>query len=414
MKMNNANIKKITLPEKGQTFYWSDDLKGLGIRATPGGLAYVAQRRVNGRTVRQVLGSIGELSPTQAMDKAAKALSEMRSGTDINHAKADREKQLKAQSVTLQQAFEAFLDSRPNLRPHTLRTYHENINRTLADWLDLPLTSITKDMVQKRHHSLSNANGPRGKGTASANQSMRLLRVIFNHAAITYEDANGQPVITDNPVKRLSQISAWNKLQPRDNVIHEDDLAAWYKATMSLENDVLRDYILFLLLTGLRRSECLQLQWSYVDTKKTKVLTLPADITKTGKKRQLPLTDLLLDILERRRSKMVVGNPYIFTGKDGIKHLVEPRCGINAVRKETKLTWSLHDLRRTFATIASRLDISYYKLKHLLGHTVSGDVTGNHYVQVDVETLRPEMQKITDYFRKQMKIDDAPQMVSTQ
>jgi integrase len=108
---------------------------------------------------------------------------------------------------------------------------------------------------------------------------------------------------------------------------------------------------------------------------------------------------------------MVVGNPYVFQSNVKKLHpLVEPRKAINsikkAVSKETgaKFEFSSHDLRRTFATYASRLDISYYKLKHLLGHSVKGDVTGAHYVQVSVEDLVPEMEKISEWLKQKCGI----------
>jgi integrase len=48
-------------------------------------------------------------------------------------------------------------------------------------------------------------------------------------------------------------------------------------------------------------------------------------------------------------------------------------------KDDSTINWSSHDLRRTYDTIASRLDVSYYKVKYLLGHSVSSDVTGKHY-----------------------------------
>jgi integrase len=158
----------------------------------------------------------------------------------------------------------------------------------------------------------------------------------------------------------------------------------------------------------------MSLRWVDVDTTVAKALTLPAAITKTGKKRQLPLTDILCEIISRRRQSMVVGNPYVFQGMHGRGQLTEPKRAVALVKAAIEkaalpkglngIDWSPHDLRRTYATTASRLDVSYYKLKHLLGHSVSGDVTGNHYVQVDVETLRQPAQEIANFLKEKMGI----------
>ena len=56
---------------------------------------------------------------------------------------------------------------------------------------------------------------------------------------------------------------------------------------------------------------------------------------------------------------------------------------------------TLHDLRRTFITVAESLDISAYAAKRLVNHKMSGDVTAG-YIIADVARLRDPMQKITD------------------
>lgn len=47
----------------------------------------------------------------------------------------------------------------------------------------------------------------------------------------------------------------------------------------------------------------------------------------------------------------------------------------------------IHDLRRTFITIAESLDISAYALKRLLNHKMNNDVTAGHII-IDAERLR--------------------------
>ena len=63
------------------------------------------------------------------------------------------------------------------------------------------------------------------------------------------------------------------------------------------------------------------------------------------------------------------------------------------------VSFSTHDLRRTFITIAESLDISVYSLKRLLNHKMTNDVTAG-YIITDVERLRAPMQRITDYILK--------------
>lgn len=50
------------------------------------------------------------------------------------------------------------------------------------------------------------------------------------------------------------------------------------------------------------------------------------------------------------------------------------------------VSFTLHDLRRTFIT-AESLDVPYYALKRLLNPRANGDVTGG-YIVVNAEQLR--------------------------
>ena len=97
-------------------------------------------------------------------------------------------------------------------------------------------------------------------------------------------------------------------------------------------------------------------------------------------------------------------------------HLTEPKRGVSLVKEavtesrkeenpkdDSTINWSSHDLRRTYATIASKLDVSYYKLKYLLGHSVGGDVTGKHYAQVTVDDVRDSAQEIANYLKEKME-----------
>lgn len=53
----------------------------------------------------------------------------------------------------------------------------------------------------------------------------------------------------------------------------------------------------------------------------------------------------------------------------------------------------MHDLRRTFISIAESLDIPAYALKRLLNHRADTDVTGG-YIVIGVERLRLPVERI--------------------
>jgi len=122
-------------------------------------------------------------------------------------------------------------------------------------------------------------------------------------------------------------------------------------------------------------------------------------------------------------------NDYVFPGTGVAGHLIEPRKQMDFITRKTLLTlndvetemelekkaadypdriqpgisFMLHDLRRTFITIAESLDISYATLKKLLNHSDGNDVTGG-YLQITTDRLREPMEKISTKLMELMGI----------
>jgi len=97
-----------------------------------------------------------------------------------------------------------------------------------------------------------------------------------------------------------------------------------------------------------------------------------------------------------KKRHAVKESPYVFPSDSERGYLVEPRTAVKRVSELSGVTFTLHDLRRTFITIAESLDISAYALKRLLNHKDLNDVTAG-YNDTNVERLRDPMQRITDY-----------------
>ena len=56
-------------------------------------------------------------------------------------------------------------------------------------------------------------------------------------------------------------------------------------------------------------------------------------------------------------------------------------------------------------------DTNYLKLKALVGHSVSGDITSKHCVQTTVDDLRQPMQQIADYLKEKMGMKDTSLLI---
>jgi integrase len=246
-------------------------------------------------------------------------------------------------------------------------------------------------MVTKRHSKIGVE-----RGHAYANLAMRFLRALFNFAIAQYEDGAGHSILRENPVARITQTRAWYRVERRQTVIKPYQLLPWHQAVIALKQDKLSsqpalvaDYLLFLLFTGLRRQEAATLKWSDIDLfDRTFTLTN----TKNREPLTLPLSDYIYHLLESRKANSE--SEYVFAGDGKTGYLIEPRRQVQKVIQMSGVSFTLHDLRRTFITIAESIDISAYALKRLVNHKMTNDVTAG-YIVSDVERLRKPMELIS-------------------
>lgn len=225
------------------------------------------------------IGRYGEVTAEAARNQAKVLLGQIAQGLDpLAEKRAEKMRQ-----VTLKQVMSDYFQARKSLKPKTLYDYQRVLNIAFKSWEDKPLLSITKDKVTCLHEKLGEEHGQ-----AYANLAMRVLRALFNFAASQYEDSQGRTLITDNPVKRLSHTRAWYRVERRQSFIKSHELGDWHAGVQKLKNETLRDYLLLILFTGLRRQEAAKLQWNQVDLK-AKTLTIID--TKNREPHTLPLSN---------------------------------------------------------------------------------------------------------------------------
>lgn len=399
-RLTKSFIDQIHLPSikpngaATQAFYRDEILPGFGVRVGSGGTkTFFIERRINGRVKRISIGRYGFLTPAQARTKAQEMLGEIALGNDP----AAKKKALEAKNITLNFAFKDYITTRKNLKPGTVANYNKCMNGCFPSWLDKRLVDITKEMVEKRHLNIGS------RAPARANNAMRVLRAVFNHSIAKYEDDTGRPVLASNPVDRISQVRAWYKIERRRTLIAAHELKGWYQVTLSLTYDVTRDYLHFLLFTGLRKMEAATLSWDQVCFKSNTFTILD---TKNGEPHTLPLTGYLHDLLLHRKKYST--NEWVFPSPlHSGKHLSEPRGATKVISEAMGRKFILHDLRRTFITIAESLDIPAYALKRLINHRDPNDVTAG-YIISSVDRIRTPMGKIERFILDQIKGDPTP------
>jgi len=364
---------KIESPTSGQRFYRDEDVPGFAVRVTPKSKSYIFERRVGGANRRITIGKCDLISFDTARTQACIMLGEIAKGNDPKTGKQIH----KFDAVTLRGVLNKFLEVKP-LRRDTKRNYIFSLNKHFHDWLDIPITSITKDMVEHRHHFLTvspNRLGTPGHGRANA-ALKRLIKI--------------------NPVTRLTRNRRWHRIHPRQGIIPDHKLKDWYRAVSDHPHEVARDFMLFLLLTGMRFGETRKLRWSHVDFENG-ILVVPREITKCDREHRLPLSNFLIDLLRKRLAYRKHPDWIFPSTRKKQNHLSESAGMVKYVRKKSGIYFTLHDLRRTFLTMAAKLDVPPYALKRLVNHSVSNDMT-SRYIVLDAERLRSHMERITNAF----------------
>ena len=375
-KITKTFVDKTPFTDKGQKLYCDTEIKGFYLIVGMKSKTYVAQKDINGKTVRYTIGKHGHFTPEKARSIAKDKLCLMAQGVNPNK---EEEKEI-GETMTLGDILESYRSTRKSVSERTIRDYNYYLEKYLSDWINVLIVDITKEMVVKKHSFIGTNNGHR-----VANGTMQILRALFNHANALFD------ICETNPVSHLSRIKAWYPEKRRRTYIKPSDLKKWWEGVQDLENDTMRDFFTLLIFTGLRRGEASSLRWSDLNLEDK---TLTINQTKNGDPLTLPLGEFLLKMFENRKRKYH-NYEFVFPGSGKTGCIAEPKKGVYRVIAQTGVQFTCHDLRRTFITIAESLEISAYALKRLINHRVT-DITGS-YIIVDVDRLREPVHKIEKF-----------------
>jgi integrase len=152
---------------------------------------------------------------------------------------------------------------------------------------------------------------------------------------------------------------------------------------------------------GFRSNELLTLQWSDVDMKGQ---SIELKDTKNGSNHQLPIPYAVMPYLNALH-ELTGGSKWVFASDDLAKHMVTPIKPIRAVMAASGVTFSPHDCRRTFATIAEAVSLPMSMIKRMMNHATTNDVTGG-YIVTESETLRQAINKVASYIQARVTQTD--------
>lgn len=360
MKLTKSLIDKMTygktVEEDGsgkkiapQDIRWDDEIKGFGIRVFPsGGKKFVISYRHLGRKHIMQLGAYGVLTLDQARNMARKKLVDVIEQKDPLE---DRMKQRRGEKI--KDLCGVYIERYAKLHKKSWKKDESRINRIIIPrWGNHMADSINRSDVAELHSQLGEMSGH-----YEANRVVELLSKMF-------ELAQKWGFIKEGLINPAHKIDKF-KEEKRDRWVTAEELPRLAEAIDGEGNYYARMGIWLFLLTGLRKNELLQAQWSDVDMER-KELRIPE--TKAGRVHYIPLSNEAMAILEKLpRFK---DNPYILPGHIAEQHLVNLDKPWQRIRRSAGIDdVRLHDLRRTVGSWLAQSGNSLHLIGRVLNHS---------------------------------------------
>lgn len=337
--LTDLKIKALPAPESGQRTYLDPSLPGFGVRVSQGGTKSFVL--VHGRLrERLTIGRYPIISLSEARTEAKRILAQRTLG---HHS---------LKTMPWDDAKDLFLRIwAQTKRPRTIKDYTRLLDTHFA-FAATPLSEITTRDITKRLDRLS-------KTPSEQNYALRVIKIFLNWAL-------GRRYIDHHPCSGLKQLPT----SARSRVLTDDEIKRVWKA--SAHCGLFGSIVRLLIITGQRRGEiaALQKEWMCDD-----LLQLPASICKNGRAHSIPTGRLFSSVISShgipttglifpaRRTK--TSTP--FNGWSKAKSALDSSCRIRP--------WTLHDLRRTFATRLADMGVAPHIIERLLNHS-SGTISG--------------------------------------
>lgn len=274
--------------------------------------------------------------------------------------------------------------------PHTIRKTRQSLQSLIDLCRNRRLEFVDRAMLMDfRAKRLAD-----GVAVATVNKDTRQIKSALSYAV----DAGW---LRDNPLWR------WKAMQLREpetsiRVVEPQEFESLLKAC---PNPVVRVLLITAYYQGLRRAELSNLRWSAVDLDVgvLHVVNVPdaGEFTKSRKNRSLPLHETVRQELTALRDDVphvVEGGkhkpkrPHCFTWDDGRRFKPDWLTHEFAkIVKRSKIAQAtLHDLRRSFSTLAQRAGVDKNTVKDLGGWSTVA-VVEKHYTGEVPEVLQRAM-----------------------
>jgi integrase len=226
-------------------------------------------------------------------------------------------------------------------------SYHQTgyLGKSLVNFFgDVTLNLITSAKVASFREKRLRDDG---MSESTTRKEMELLQRLYKFADIELD------IEVKNPVNKVKKPSG-GKI--REKVINNDELEH-ILGELPLKY---HNYFRLLMETACRRSELLFLKTSWVDLT-NRVIHLPAEVTKTGAAREVPLSKKAIQIIEPLLNN---GSKALFRWKGESM----TQCFVRAAKRLGYKDVVIHTLRHSCLSHYGRLGFSVFQLRAISGH----------------------------------------------
>ncbi len=332
---------------------WDTETRGFGVRVYPFNedrqlfpKAFVLSYRVNGRKRLMTIADYGDLTLSEARDRATKYRVQAKDGIDPLE-----EKRQEALGSTFGDLCKRYLDKHAKVHKKTWKTDDGRLERHIPRaWKSRKVQAISHADIQGLHREIGRTR------PYEANRTLDLLRVMFNVARPWY------PVLqkADNPADNIKKFAE----SERKRFARADEMPRIARAIDAESNVYVRAALWLYLLTGARKQELLPRNRSEIERSPDRI-RLPD--TKSGEEQYIPLSAPAMAIVQAIPE--VKGNPYLLPGARQGKHLVNIDKPWRRVRKAAGCEdLTLHDLRRSVGSWMTDDGVDLNRIKNALRH----------------------------------------------
>lgn len=331
------------------------ELAGHYVRITPAGAKsfYAVARNPAGKQIWTRIGPCDPLTIAESRERARQMLTRIKAGLPAVAVPP-------AAPLTFGELAESWM-TREGSKRITAKEMRRTLDKyILPTWKNLPVADIRKLDVTKLLDDVEDKHGTRMADLVYA----RAMRILNWHAA--RDDDYRSPIAPGSMESRHHN-------RKRERILDDAEIRRVWLTGMGTYGDIIK----LLLLTGQRENKIASMRWDDIDANEWRV---PHDEGGKGTAGWLTLPPLAMSIIDAR--PRVSGSPYVFPAtprkrKDGTKPKhsyfsswssckarLDEDCGVTS--------WTLHDLRRTFRSLASRCGITENVAERALGHALPG------------------------------------------